>query len=90
MVVPRQLMIAPMPSNLIVLTAVASVSHLRSQYDVRATGRLTPTHVNVFVLLFIIFVDSEGNGIVRNANVNADQKLGASIHIKEMKLPVNV
>ena len=51
---------------------------------------LTPTHVNVFVLLFIIFVDSEGNGIVRNANVNADQKLGASIHIKEMKLPVNV
>ena len=51
---------------------------------------LTPTNVNVFVLLFIIFVDSEGNGIVRNANVNADQKLGASIHIKEMKLPVNV
>jgi len=51
---------------------------------------LTPTHVNVFVLLVIGFVDSEGNGILRNANVNAEQKLGATIHIKEMKIPVNV
>ena len=51
---------------------------------------LTPTHVNVFVLLVISFVDSEGNGIVRNAHVNADQKLSATIHIKEMKPAVNV
>ena len=51
---------------------------------------LTPTRVNVFVLLVIGFVDSEGNGILRNANVNAEQKLGATIHIKEMKPVVNV
>lgn len=51
---------------------------------------LTSTHVNVFVRLVIGIVDSEGNGMLRNAHVNAEQKLGATIHIKEMNVPVNV